>query len=458
MRKHIPRYIRRTLLIVPVAAALAVAAYLVTHRPGPEKKADAESVRALRVIEAPLVNLVPRVTGYGEAEPARVWEAVAEVKGSLVEVHPQLDSGEIIEAQSLLLKIDPSEYQLAVARLEAGLEETRAKISELDMEEKNTGQLLTIEKRSLELARQSLERKRAALKRNSISPYEVDAEERNFLQQRQKVRQLENVLSLIPARRKTLKAALAVAQANLEQAGIDLAKTTIKAPYDCRLSEVRLETGQFVRAGQSLFKAHGTGATEVEARFRAQQLRSLLDDDKRDQFQPGMGADTFRELFREVGATVRLQNGEWTAEWAARVDRIRETMDTKTREMRVVVVVDRPYEKARPGVRPPLTAGMFCEVTLHGPVQPERIVLPRSAVHEDMVYMLDENQRLQKQKVVVDFVQSDFAVIESGLSGGEKVIVSDSSPAITGMKVLPKTDERLRQSLLSASQKKGTGE
>jgi len=71
-----------------------------------------------------------------------------------------------------------------------------------------------------------------------------------------------------------LNSALAVQQANLKQAGIDLAKTTIKAPFDCRLGDVNMEVGQFVRAGQLLFKAHGTAVTQIEARFRTVLLTS----------------------------------------------------------------------------------------------------------------------------------------------------------------------------------------
>lgn len=452
MRSFMYRFFRRVLLVVPIGLALAVSAYLVMHRAGPDTQPEDESVRTLRVIEAPRVDLVPRAIGYGLAAPGQVWEAVAEVKGTVLSVHPRLDSGEMIEAQSVLLHIDPSEYELAVARLEAGIEETRAKISELSEEKANAQQLLSIESRSLELARKSLERKRTALKKNAVTPYEVDREERDFLQQQQQVRQLKNTIALIPSRQKTLQAALAVNRANLEQARIDLQKTTIKAPFQCRLAELDIEAGQFLRAGQSLFKAHGTGVTEIEARFRPEQLRNLLSRQKRDRFQPGLGTETFKQLFQDVDVLIRLDSGEWSAQWQARIDRIRETVDAKTREMKVVAAVDRPYEKAIPGLRPPLTAGMFCRVTLSGPVQPERIVLPRTAVQEGSVFILDQQKRLRKQQVTVDFAQSEFVVIKTGLSGGETVVVSDPSPAIAGMKVSAVADEGLRQRLLTLSQ------
>lgn len=459
MKKELYSKFRRAVVILPVAIALAAAAYMVAHRPGPEKESAGETARAFRVINAPLVDLVPRSTGYGVARPGRVWEAVAEVRGTVVKVHPQLNPGEILEANSMLVKIDPTEYKLAVARLEADIAETRARLDELAEEKGNTKRLLSIEKRSLELARKSLKRKQDLLEKNAISQDDVDREERNFLQQRQKVRQLENTLSLIPSKIKTLEAALAANQARLKQAKIDLAKTVIRAPFDCRLSDVGIEAGQFVRAGQALFKAHGTGVTEIETRFRAEELRSLLGTQNREQLRPGIETNTFKRLFQNVEVIVKLaESGTWSAQWQARVDRVREEVDARTREIRLVAAVDRPYEKAVPGQRPPLISGMFCEVTLCAPVRSESVVLPRSAVHGQTVFIVDANQRLRKKQVSVDFAQSGFVVIRSGLSGGETVVVSDPSPAITGMKVLPEPDESLRQRLIAASQAKGAAE
>lgn len=452
------KLLKRLLIMVPIAAALVLTAYLVTHRPGPTRKPVSESIRTLRVIKAPSVNLVPKATGYGVAEAGRVWEAVAEVKGIVLSVFPHLKSGVLVKANDILIRIDPKEYELTVARLEASVQKTRAEIKELAGDEENIKRLLEVEQRSLALAQLSLERKRGALKRNAISHDEVDVEERNFLLQKKTVQGLKNSLSLIPSKGEALHAALAVDQAHLQQARINLAKTTIRAPFDCRLGDVKIETGQFVRVDQPLFKAQSTAVTEVEARFQADTLRNLLSKGKRDSFQPGLNTDAFKQLFDDVKVLISLQSGDWSAQWEARIDRIREAVDVKTREIKVVVAVDQPYDKAVPGVRPPLTSGMFCEVELRAPVRPESIILPRSALHENSVFVIDEQQRLQKKQVVVDFAQSEFIVIKSGLSGDETVVVSDPSPAITGMKVSPVTDDRLRQHLLDISREKEDNE
>ncbi|HKK99427.1 MAG TPA: hypothetical protein VJ943_04190, partial [Desulfotignum sp.] len=55
--------------------------------------------------------------------------------------------------------------------------------------------------------------------------------------------------------------------------------------------------------------------------------------------------------------------------------------------------------------------------------------------------------RLEKQLVTVAFAQSEFVVIASGLSGNERVVVSDPAFAITGMKVRPVMDDDLVQRL-----------
>jgi membrane fusion protein, multidrug efflux system len=120
--------------------------------------------------------------------------------------------------------------------------------------------------------------------------------------------------------------------------------------------------------------------------------------------------------------------------------------------MKVVVSVDDPYKKAVPGVRPPLVAGMFCRVEFQAPVRPGTVVVPRSALHNGEVFVVDAQSRLASKVVVVDYLQDDVAVIRSGLSGGETIVVSDPSPAIMGMKVEALVDDFLLQHLLSSSQ------
>lgn len=404
MRWTMSSTVRKWLIVVPVLLGLAMLVMLVFSRSGPERTPEQEEVRAVRVIRAPAVDVVPRVLGYGTAEPGQVWRAIAEVKGRVVEVHPQLEAGAMLTGGVLLLRIDPAEYQLAVAQFEADIAQASAELEELAAKEANELASLEIEEASLELAERELQRYETLLSRNATSPTEVDQQKRNVLTQRQSVQQLKNSLQLIPQRRKSLEATLAVKESGLKQAELDVAKTEIEAPFDCRLGEVDIESGQYLAAGEALFEAHGTGLTEIDVQVPLDQLRNLIHPDRDFQAPVDMDAQAIQERFK-FQVTVRYRSGDFKAEWDGRVVRMREHLDPRTRTAALVIAVDGPYEQAIPGKRPPLVRGMYCEAELRGEVREGRVVIPRSAFHHGHVYVVDDENRLRRREVEVAFAR-----------------------------------------------------
>lgn len=437
---------KRLLLVVPVVLALLVVFLLVRTRSGPPLNEERESARVLRVIRVEKSDFVARAEGFGTAEPARVWQAVAEVRGRVVEVHPRLQAGAMLKEGDILLKIDPVEYELEIAATEATRAELKANLEELRGQEENISRSLDIERRSMDLARRSFERKKRVLEQKGMSPYEVEQEERNVLLQEQRLRDLENLFNLLPARKEALHAKLAASESRLDQARLDLARTVIRAPFACRLGAVDIEPHQYLAKGQMLFEVHGIGAAEIEAQVPAGHLRHLIGLQDDSHFRKVQYRDAMEKLSR-LEARVRIPGPDWDVVWPARVDRLREQADPETRAFNVVVVVEDPYEKVIAGKRPPLTRGLFCRVELTAPPRPESIVVPRSAIHDGRVFVVDNESRLKPVQVETVFVQGDLALVESGLAGGEILVVSDPSPAVTGMLVSPVFDDMLRKRL-----------
>jgi hypothetical protein len=144
---------------------------------------------------------------------------------------------------------------------------------------------------------------------------------------------------------------------------------------------------------------------------------------------------------------VRLDLGNYVAEWQAEFVRFSDQVDPQTRTMGVVVAVDRPFEKVRLGYRPPLSKGMFVQVVMRGKSPAPRLVIPRNAVRNGTVYVAGADDRLRRQPVEVLFTQEDYSIIASGLTPGERVIVSDLIPAVSGMLLRPRIDEELSAQL-----------
>jgi len=455
MRAFFETHRKRLLFFVPVVLGALVLALALTGRTPPVRMAAVEAATSVRVITVSEVTLVPRAIGYGNVQPGRIWEAVAEVGGQVLEVHPQLKKGAIVAKGEILLRIDPTDYRLAVAQTEADIMAVKARLKELDAKEKNARQSLDIEQRSLDLSNRDLERKRKLLQQNTVSQAAVDQEERNVLVRRQSVQVHQNTLNLIPAERDVLKAELAQKESRLTGARLNLERTTITAPFDCRIAEVYVEETQFAAQGKVLAVADDIGVSEVSAQVPMGRLINLIPIGTA---LPDLAAGIMSRLPDMFGfaAVVRLSGGGVKAEWEARFTRVSDTVDPETRAVGVIVAVDDPYRQAVPGKRPPLSKNMFVEVELRGRAQAHRIVVPRSSLHDGAVYVATPENRLDIRSVEVSFTQTDFAVIRSGLTPGERIVVSDPVPAIGGMLLAPVPDPETEAALIAEAEGRGS--
>src|SRR5919106_2384231 len=95
---------KRLMIVPPVALGVAVLVWQWNRGAAPEQGAIEEVSRAVRVIEAAPVDFVPRAIGYGTVQPGRVWEAVAQVAGKVLEKHLALERGRLLEAGKGVLR------------------------------------------------------------------------------------------------------------------------------------------------------------------------------------------------------------------------------------------------------------------------------------------------------------------------------------------------------------------
>ena len=447
MPKSMPPMVRKLLLIPPVLVGIGVVVLLLQNRAEPQRKPEQEVARVMRVMPVPKVDVLPRALGFGTAEPGHVWQAVVEVKGRVIEVHPELKPGAILQKDDVVLKIDPAEYDLAIARIQAEIDQAEAQLEELDARKQNDETSIKIERQSLAIAEKELKRFQDLYDRKAATASDVEKQQQSVLTQRQSVQSRTNSLNLIPSEKKATQATIAVKRAQLAQARLDRKKTVITAPFGCRVGPVSVEVDQFLATGQTLFEAHGVDLIEVEAQMTPHHIRRLLRQRAAMSKPLTLDMATMRDIF-QFDAIVRFDRGDAQVEWDGKFARIRENINPQTQTIGIVIAIDKPYERAVPGRKPPPVKGTFCEVELRGTQRRKLAIVPRSAVHNEHVYVVDAKQRLQRRKVQVAFTQSGFVAIESGLEAKEIIVVSDPTPAVEGMLVDGVTDERLAAALL----------
>lgn len=423
---------KRLILIPVVAVGALLFIVMVKTRKQPVVAPPAERVTPVRVIEAKSTPIVPRAIGYGYIQPSQTWDAVAEVPGKVVELHPEFKRGAVLGKGEVLVRIDPAESGYVREQSEAEVQRILALIRKLDQSEKDTRRQLEVEQGKLELSEKELERNRKLVRQGVISQSELETVEKNYLAQRNAVQTFQSTLNSIPAERASLRAQLASARSKTAGARLDEERTILRTPFDCRLSSTHVELGQAVTMNQIVATLDSLGRNEALVQVPFHAFRNLLPGGE----MAALGGNADMEKLRRflgIDAIIRMKGAERTMEWIGHLSRISDEMDNATRTIGVYVVVDHAVRTGGDSGNQPLIKNMYAEVELQGKRTKPFVIVPRMAIDSGMVNVIGEDGRLERRKVSVAFIQSSMAAIANGLEPGEKVVVSQLIPAIEGM-------------------------
>jgi multidrug efflux pump subunit AcrA (membrane-fusion protein) len=205
--------------------------------------------------------------------------------------------------------------------------------------------------------------------------------------------------------------------------------------------------------GQVIAQFDGIEAAEVQAQVSVADLLGLLQATRPEAAALAADPSAMTEVIRGLGLSVNveLRLGQNVIEWPAAVERISDTIDQKTGTIGVIVRVETAYSGARPGIRPPLTKGMFVAVMLSAPPVTGFLV-PRSALRDGRLMLADADDRLQFVPIKPAMLQGEFALVDTGLEQGVRVVVSAPSPAMPGMLLEVTEDSALTARLQGAGQ------
>ncbi|MEM9588173.1 MAG: HlyD family efflux transporter periplasmic adaptor subunit, partial [Planctomycetota bacterium] len=396
-------------------------------------------LNVLRVAQTPTY---PEVVGFGTVKALRQWSATAEVRGRVVVIHPNLRSGNVVEAGEVLVKIDPADYELRVNQRAAELAQAKAQRGQLQLDVTSDEKSLEIQTQLLDVRERDVERLRELRTRSAASQSEFDQAIATYYQQSQTVQNLRNALATYPTQIASAEAVVAVAESKLREAERELDRTTIVAPFRGVLSEVSLEPRQYVATSEVLFQVLDIGAVEIEAQFSIAQLGRVASGSEASRTS-GLGeiqdggsmADQYPDLSKEnesllerLQAEIAVRSGDVVMRYAAEPIRISESLNEETRTLGIVVRVsnrsvgfrDRPF-----ALRP----GTYCEVILSSSVPTNAVLIPRSSVDADSVLVVDQTSLLSRREIKVGFTNREQVAVIDGLVDDDLVVVNPPAEA-----------------------------
>ncbi|MCA8921194.1 MAG: efflux RND transporter periplasmic adaptor subunit [Planctomycetes bacterium] len=395
-----------------VLVCVILAGFMIRSRPEAPRRPRVARQAAAEVVTLKPLSMTPRVVGLGRLRAKRSVALSAQVGGEVVELHPELEDGNVLAAGTVIARLDDRDIQQELAQVRAQIDAQRADLDSLRIERETSERRIAAAQRLLEIARGELARLLDMEGSGVGTPQNVDAARRALVQSEDALIGLEASQRQLGPREARAQATLAEAQSRLKTLELRLERTRIVLPFAGMVTDVGVELHQLVSAPQVVCRLLQIDQLELPVSLTLADASLLAPG-----LQPG----------RTQALVSRTVNGR-RSEWAANLSRF-EPVDPDTQTITAVLVLE-PRED-----EPGLTPGLFCEVHLSGPPLEPAIVLPRSAVQERSRVYLVEDGVLRIVPIEVGAQVGDWLEVRAGLSAGQEVVISALDGALDGTAV-----------------------
>jgi RND family efflux transporter MFP subunit len=375
-----------TRLVAPLLViAASIGIYNLLHATKPEPEKSEGGPRPISVYTAPVTqsDITLRVHASGEVRARTEIDLATQVGGRIIAVSDEFTEGGQVRPGTALLQVEDTDYRLALRQAEARVAEAHVRVEQA-------------------LADADVARKQL---RNEAQPSKLAL----------KIPQVAEA-----------KAGLEAAKANLEQARQNLERTAISLPFSGRLTATHVDIGQYITPGTVVASAFGTDVVEVRLPLADAQLASLA-------LPIGFTAAPGEGLPVTLSAKV----AGLEQQWQGRLVRLDAAIDPDTRMLYGIVEVIEPYGANVSASGMPLAVGLFVAADISGRQLQGAHTIPRDALRAgNIVFLVDQQSKLQIREVKVIHSSPDRAVIGSGLQAGERIVTSPVRNPVQGMALL----------------------
>jgi len=377
--------------ILILVVSIGIVQALGAAKPEPEKKEEAQRLVSLYVDEVTSDTVTISVQTQGEVRPKTEIDLIPQVSGRIIGISGSFAEGAEFVPGETLIKIDDTNYKLAVVRAQARVAEAEVAVQR-------------------ELANAKIKKEHWLDKRNGgePTPYAL------------------NKPQVMEAEAKLLSA-----ESDLKEAQLNVSRTEINVPFLGRVREKSVGIGQYVTAGTKLGRVFSTDTVEIRLPLTDSQLAEL-------NLPMGFMADAFNAPVVIFSANVGNRQRTWTG----RIVRTHASVDQQTRLIYAIAEVEDPYGLGADNGAP-IAVGMFVHADIASANSQAALVLPRMALRNaNKVYVINDENRLEIRTVEVLSTSKDIVLVSTGVEVGDKVVTSTIPAAVDGMEVRAITREQ----------------
>jgi len=379
-----------------VAFVILVSVILFMNKPEVSRRGGGNSAQL--VIETQTIMTQPFqiiVESYGVVAPRTQTTLFAQVSGQIVEVTDAFREGEFFEKGDVLLKIDGRDYQT----------------------------LLTVSDSDLQFAKQNLEEEQARVVQ-AIGDWKRSGKTTPAPE-----------LALRKPQLAAARAQLSAALAKKSQAERNLERTKIIAPYAGRVLSKRVDIGQLISPSAILGEIYAVDYVEIRLPIKNKALKYIqLPESFRHQAKTG--ANLLVEFKSNLGGSRQS--------WQGKIVRTEGAIDSNTNQLYVIAQIDDPYNLSASSIANngvPIKIGQYLEASITGKKIEQAIVIPTSTLYQGNFVFLYKDGVVKRQPVSIAWRDSQNLMIESGLEGGEQLVLTTLGEVTSGTAVRLKSEK-----------------
>ncbi len=378
---------KRILLIcgaILIAAIAITSIIFFTEPTASQEGATKEMAMLVDVVEVDKGDFIPVIEATGTVQPVEDIMLSPLVSGQVISRSPEFVPGGFVSKGAVLLQIDPSDFR-------------------------NT---LELRKSDLMQAETNLE---IEMGRQEVAEKDLKLIGDDSLSSRQKE------LVLRKPQLNAVKASIQAAKAAVDQAQLNLARTTIRAPFDAHILSQNVTVGSQVAPGDNLGRLVGTDFYWVTLNIPVSKLSWL----------------SFPDSNSENSSKVMLRNTAWPE------DVFREgylakqvgALDDQTRLASVLVKVSDPLSKDSGNEVAELMIGTFVESQVQGKEIKDVFRIPRELVRTNETIWVMKDGELKIRKAEIVLTDSQYSYIREGLDPGDRVVSTNLSTVSEGIRL-----------------------
>lgn len=379
------------LIILGVAAGL-VALTFSTEPTAQKGGATKTTAMLVDVVQVERADYQPRIVATGTVEPAQDIVLRPQVGGRVTRLADAFAPGGFVEEGELLMQIESADFKHTLAQRKSDLREA---LSELAVEK---GRHEAAQAEYDYLGEDLGEDNKALVLREP----QLDAAEQR----------------------------VSAARAAVEQAELDVRRTSVRAPFDAHILDRAVNVGSQVSPSESVGRLVGVGTYWVGVELPVSKLRWVS--------VPGQGGAD--------GSKVQVRNRQaWPKDTyrSGHIFRLVGALDQSTRMARLLAAIPDPLARGAddPQTKPPLIIGEYVEATIYGTELEDVIRVDRDLVRDaDTVWVMEDDE-LKVREVEIVLRDADYAYISSGLADGAHVVITNISTVVEGAPLRLGADE-----------------